>query len=323
MPGTVITTSQIDNMSMTFIAPALKVREHSPVMAMVTDVKRLENGYGLTYNEPYLGSIVAVQLTDGVSLNSPQSFSDTNIQVTAIEYGVQTQVSLLTNDQVKENLLEAAGTLMANAMEYKRDTTGITQLDSFGNSLGSGTAALTVGHLNAAGSAIRAGLVVGSGAARTGARSTGDPSQGPLYAVVHEYMYRSLAAQNSGLFSGASDGGMGNTTSTSPGMNFASNRAGLSDWQVKWITDHYRGATIDGIKVIADNNIAIATNAAKGGVFAKNAIIHLKYRSPNHYTFVEKDGRSVALTYSETWGWGERADVWGAELNMGAHAPTT
>ena len=45
MPGTVITTAQLDNMSGTFIAPALMVRDHDGVMVQLTDVKRLPNGY--------------------------------------------------------------------------------------------------------------------------------------------------------------------------------------------------------------------------------------------------------------------------------------
>jgi len=320
MPGTVITTAQIDNMSQTFIAPALKVREHSPVMAMITDRKRLPNGYGLVYNEPYLSAISASQLVDGMSFDSPSGFSDTNIQVTALEYGVQTLVTLLTNDQVRENLLEAAGTLMANAMEYKRDTTGLTMLDGFGNSVGSGTATPVVGHINAATYMIRAGLAGSGGVARTGARATGDPPTGPLYAVLHDLQIRALAAQNSGLFSGSSDGAIGTTAAT---FNFGTNRVGISDWQAKWITDHVRNINIDGARLIADNNLTIASNAAKGGVFARDAIIHLSYRAPNHYTFVEPDGRAVRMTYSEMWGWGERADPWGWELNLASPVPTT
>lgn len=320
MPGTTITTAQLDNMSGTFIAPALMVRDHAPVMMQLVDVKKLPNGYGLVYNEPYTSAITASILTDGMAFDSPSSFSDTNIQVTALEYGVQTLVSLLTNDQVRENALAIAGNSMAKAMEYKRDTTGLLELDSAGGSLGSGTATLVLGHITSASASIRAGLAQSGGSVRTGARDTGDPADSQLYCVIHEYQYRALAAQLSGLFSGSSDGAISTTAAT---MNFGTNRVGLSDWQAKWLNQHFRGATLDGVKIIADNNLTITSNAAKGGVFARDSTIHLKYRTPNHFRFVEPDGRAVRMTYSENWGWGERADVWKVELSVAAPTPTT
>ena len=106
-------------------------------------------------------------------------------------------------------------------------------------------------------------------------------------------------------------------------MNFATNRVGLTSWQQQWLTDHYRGATMDGIRIIADNNLTIASSAAKGAVFAKDAIIHLKYRSPRRNTFKTPDGFAFKVTYAENWGWGERSDIWGVELNLAAATPTT
>jgi hypothetical protein len=311
---------QISHDSMTYIAKMLEVREHDPVVDKVTDSKLLPPGYGLTYNEPYVGAIYAVQLNVASEFDSPSQFSDTNIAVTANEYGVQTLIPELANEMVKEDLFAIAGRLMGRAMAYKLDQTGITQMQSFGGVLGGGTATLVAGHISAASATIRAGLAQAGATPRQGARPTGDPATGPLYCVIHEYQYRALAAQMSGLFSGSNDGPIGTTP---PTMDRGANRVGLTPQQQAWYEQHYRGATIDGVKVLTDNNIPISANAAKGWVAARDAVIHLHFSSPMTYITRTVDGRARRITSTDKWGWGERADVWGVVLNCAAVTPTT
>lgn len=315
----IVTTTQIDNMSQTFIAKALETREHSPVMDKLVDTKTLPKGHGIAWNEPYVGSISASALTEGEEFDSPSQFTDTNIQITVGEVGVQVYIPKRSNDRVKEDLYGIAGRLMSNAIEYKRDTDLLGLLDGFGGSLGSGTATLVAGHITSAASSIRAGRAQSGGTARTGARSTGDPVTGPIHCVVHEYQRRALAAQFSGLFSGSSDGAI---STTAPTQNFGTNRVGLSDWQVRWIKDHYRGQ-VDGIDIIVDNNLTIASNAAKGGVFGEMALVHVKYRAPFTKRVETDDGRLIKMTMVDDYGYGERNDIWGVELNVAAVTPTS
>lgn len=311
--------NQIDNDSMTFIDKMQMTRENAGVVDKLVDVKRLPNGYGLAYNEPYVGALTAVQLTDGEELNSPSPYSDTNVQVTVIEYGVQTLVSKLSNAQVKENLMALSGKLMGNALAYKLDRTGITQGQSFGGALGSGTATLVVGHLTSASATVGAGLAQSGGVARTGARSTGDPADSEKYAIIHPYQRRALAAQLSGIFSIASDATIANNQ---PVMSFTSNRVGLSEYQRLWIETHYKGK-FDDVNVITDGNIPISSAVAIGWLAARDAIIHLKYFTPNHFEFPTVDGRAMRFTDSDVWGWGSRNDVWGVALNCACATPTS
>lgn len=321
MTAGVITTTQIDNDTQTFIAAMLETHEHKGVMDNLTDVKTLPRGYGLTYNEPYVGALTAATLTDGVEFDSPSTFTDTNVTVTITEYGVQTLITELSNDQVKENLFGIAGRLMGNAMAYQRDTTGLTQLDSFNGSIGSGTAAPVIGHITAAQETILAGLPQSGAALRTGARSTGDPAEGAIHCVLHGYQVRAIRAQLSTLTTGSSDGAF--ATGTAAAMNLGLNRAGNSETAMKWLANHAVTDFGTGVMVYRDNNLTIASNAAKGAVFNHDALIHLRYRTPNDYNVRTQDGRARKLTLSDTWGWGIRAHVWGVELNLDAHIPTT
>lgn len=319
MAGTTITTTQIDNLSQTFIAKALETREHTGVMDKLVDTKRLPNGYGSTYNEPYIGSISAAALTDGLEFDSPVSFTDTNVTVTTGEVGVQTLITKRTNDVVKENLMAIAGRLMSNAIAYKRDTDLLALMDGFGGSFGSGTATLVVGHITSALAMLRSGRAASGGTARTGARTTGDPAPAPYYAVIHEWQRRALAAQLSGVFAVSSDAAIG---TTAPSMNFTGRAGGISDYQAKWIEEHYLG-TIDGCKVIIDNNLPISSSATKSGVFSKEALINLMFRNMVHKTVETDDGRAVKTTLVDDYGTGERNDIWGIELNIACVAPTT
>lgn len=316
----VITTTSIDNMSETFIAKHLEVREHTGVMDKVTDVKRLPLGYGVTYHEPYVGALDAGLVTDGVEYDSPSLFTDTDVTVTSSLYAVQTMITYRSNDRVHEDLFGIAGRLMTNSLEYKRDVLGLAELDSAASSTGSGTATLTWGHLTAASAVIRSGLG-GSGATlRTGARTTGDPPDSQLYAIIHEYQWRALAAQVGGLFAVASDATIG---TTAPNSSFTAHVGGVSDWQARWLTEHFRTTTIDGVKVLVDNNMAGGGSSTKSGVIARDSTIALKFRTVRRKEFETADGLAKKLTLADEIGFGERADHWKVELNVACATPTT
>ncbi len=315
----VTTTSSIDNDSATFIMKMLEVREHTPVMPQLTDEKTLPNGHGLTVNEPYTNSLIATAHTDGVEYDSPQLLSDTNVQYTVSQYLVQTLITYHSNDQVREDLFGYAGRLMGRAIAYKRDTTGLTMLDGFGASLGSGTAQMVIGHIANGAAAIRAGIALSGGTARTGARATGDPADSDISCVMHEFQMRSLNAQMNGFASGASDGKVA-TTALFDG--FGSNRVGISNWQQQFVENH-QVKRIEGVRCLTDNNLTIASSAAKAGVFERNALVHIKFRMPHHYRVKTRDGLAEVLTSGDTWGWGERIDTGGVELNCAAVLATS
>lgn len=324
MPGSSIgalTTTNIDNATGIYIENMMVVRDHDGVTNKTADTTTLPPGYGLTIHKPYVGAVDAMPVVDGELFMSASAFNDTDVTVTASRYGVQTLISIYSNQQVKENLFALAGKVQAAAMVYKLDRTGLIAYQGFGGLLGGSGTTLVVGHVDVGATAIRTGLAQSGATARTGARSTGDPADGELFIVLHDRQIRALRAQLSGLFSGSSDAAIG---STAPTMDRGTNRVGLTDFQAQWFRDHYRGMTVDGIRVLSDNNIAISTsNDAKGYIASRGAMLHLNYDSPMRADRVTEDGLYRRVTMVDAWGWGVVSDPWGYVLMSSAAAPTT
>jgi hypothetical protein len=320
MPVTgVTTTTQIDKAVNTYVAKALEVREHAPVMMRLMDTRTLPRGEGGTYHEPWFAALTAVALTDGEEYDSPERLGDEETTYVPGEVGSQVLITKRTNDIVSENLFAIAGRLQTNAVETKRDTDNLSLLDGFAASVGSGTATLVAGHIGAAAAIIRSGLAPSGSALRTGARSTGDPPEGPIYAVVHEYNRYDLASQFSGLMRIGSDATIG----TNAAVNSFTNNGGMtSEIQRRWVEEHVAGK-VHGVSVITDGNLAIASTAIKGAVFAKEALVHLRFRGINKKQVETDDGRAIKMTLVDDYGYGERNDAWGIELHLDASAPTT
>lgn len=321
MAGQAITTTQIDNASMTYIEKMTAVRDHEGVTNKTAINKTLPPGYGLNFHWPYVGSMTAAPIVDGEPFMNASTMSDTDVVVTAARYGVQTLISKFSNVQTKEDLFALAGKLQGSAMTYKLDRSGLIAYQGFGGLLGSSTATLVVGHVDAAATAIRTGLVQSGATARTGARDTGDPSEGELYCVLHDRQIRALRAQLSGLFSGSSDGAI---STTAPTMGHGTNRVGLSEYQQKWFTEHNRGMILGGVRVWADNNILINSDpSAKGYIAAKGGMLHLNYDQPFRADMPTEDGLYRRITLADAWGFGVICDAWGYVLQSSAAGATS
>lgn len=308
MSGGVTTTTQVDDAVQKFVAKALEAREHEGVMDKLTDTKTLPRKMGGTYYEPYFNSLVSQQLTDNVPLSSAQQLLDGQITISPNEFGLMVAISHWSNDIVDPDLFGVAGRLMSRANEYKRDTTGLVMLDGFSNSGGnSGANALVANHITGASTAIRGGRLSN----RSNGRATGDPPTGPIVAVLHDYQWYDLAAQLSGTSN------LGAITTVRPAFNYTTSN-GISPYQVQWLEQHFMGQ-LHGTKLFIDNNLTISGSGTsamtKSGVFAKDALINLKFRGLMKNEDKSVDGRVTYLTLVDNWGWGERNDGWGYELN--------
>ena len=201
---------------------------------------------GKTVNVPVYGTITARDLTEGVDNAQSETMSDSLVTITPGEVGCKL---ILTDKVVRDNnedIKAAAGRILGNAMEVKRDQDLLLQLASAGTTLGAG-ATMTLGQVAAA-RAIAKGNPV----------SAGGPAPGQLVVIHHPYVLLDLVDVMTPLVPSAS-----------------SVVGGVSGDLANDVLRNYGVGRLFGMPVIEDGNIDTTTiaNTAKGGVFARDAII--------------------------------------------------
>lgn len=319
----VTAVAQLDNMRRTFIAEAQLVQEHKGVMDRLVATRRLPKQEGTTYNMPYLGAITASSLTDGVLFDAPQQITDTNVQFTPAEVGVQVLWTRRLNLVITEDFPRLAADLMMNAIEYKRDTDLLGQLDSFDGIAGAAGTAVYHGLIAAGVNAVREGraatVTSGSPVARTGARTTGDPPVGQKISVVlHDRCAYDLSVQYGGLANVAA--GSGSMAAATQSISVSPGNGG--SYEQQWRETHMTEFKIRGAQVYVDDNLSIdASDDIKGGIFAQQAIQHITFQGVQDYQERTPDGRAVLHTIWVDYGFGEYNDAWGRELYVDATAP--
>lgn len=319
----VTAVAQLDNMRRTFIAEAQLVQEHKGVMERLVSTKRLPKREGTTYNMPYLGAITASSLTDGVLFDAPQQITDTSVPFTPAEVGVQVLWTRRLNLVITEDFPRLAADLMMNAIEYKRDTDLIGQLDSFGGIAGAAGTAVYHGLIAAGVTAVREGrtanVTSGTVTARTGARTTGDPPVGQKISVVfHERNRYDLSVQYGGLANVAA--GSGSMAAASAQISVSP--AGGTSYEQQWRETHMTEFSINGARCYVDGNFTIdGSDDIKGGIFAQQAIQHITFQGVQDYQERTSDGRAVLHTIWVDYGYGEYNDAWGRELYIDATSP--
>ena len=89
-------------------------------------------------------------------------------------------------------------------------------------------------------------------------------------------------------------------------------------------TEGFRGM-IAGAQVYPDGNITISSGDAKGGVFAREAIVLVHGRAPKvHIVFKpEIGGGATAVYHYDEYAYGERVDTWGVRIYSDAGTPTS
>ena len=309
----VIGQSQIAQSLKVMFAEAQTFMEHKAIAKGTFDVRTLPRKMGASWNQTALPPLSAVDLTDGELFDSPQQISDQKITITPAEVGAQL---LFTKKAFAQSFLDPSmlGELLAEAIEYKRDTHLLGQYDNSGGVLGTTSTTLTVDLVAKGVAAIKAGRAIGSGSARTGARTTGDPVPAPYFAMFHGYNEFDIRSQLSGL-----GGAPTQVTTAASVMNFAGNT--INEWMAKWIQQGTYVGEIAGAKFLVDNNFTITSNAIKGGIYAQKARVHVEFAGLETYDVKMTDGRATLMTATADFGTGERADVWSIEVAVDASAP--
>lgn len=324
-------TAIADSLPDTFIAEVRLQVQEGPVMRSLVRNYELPQGEGGQWEMTELSRATAVALSDTVDLAASTQITDSTLQITPTEYGAQVVLTDLARDQVtkRTDMVRNVGRILGNAMTIKEDIDLLTQLDSFSVALGAAGSTLSVGHIMAAGAAIRSGGQA-AGAITAG---TQEPAPGPYYGVFNSNMLHNVSKQLSlgspmgftaatsaaFLKMGGYSGGNALDQSTAAVAGAltvpADNRA---------LRDAYVGR-LGGVEVFADENLSKdASDDAKGGVFSKEAIIQVHFRGgPRMETERDASLRATEHNIVLVKGIGEWKDAWGREMLFDAASATS
>lgn len=287
----ITTTTVMADTVPTVLEEARFTQQFRAVMAGLCWNIKKELHDGSTINVPYFGTVTASALTEGVDMTASQTMADTNVPITPAEVGCKI---ILTDKLVrdnKEDIKAAAGRILGDAMEVKRDSDLIGQLDDGTNTLGAGSTA-TMGQFAAA-RAILAGNAVASGG----------PAPQPYVAVIHPYVTLDLVDVVTPLIPTA--------TYTAPGSPFFDD-----------ILKNYGIGRLFGVPIVEDGNIS--TTTCKGGMFATGKGGAIILGTADEWSVEpERDAslRATELNVVGEYGVGEYLAGWIVELYHDAATP--
>ena len=250
--------------------------------------KQLHDGKNI--NVPYFGTVTASTLTEGVDMAASEDMEDTLVTITPSEVGLKI---ILTDKLVRDNhedIKAAAGRILGDAMEYKRDYDLILELDGATETLGGGGTA-AMGQLAAA-RAILAGNPV----------SAGGPAPMPYACVMHPFVTLDLVDVLTPVVANTQIVGS----------------MGVGDD----ILRNYTIGRLFGMPVIEDGNIP--TGTCKGGCFATGEGGALILGTADEWSIEpERDAslRATELNVVGEYGVGEYLAGWMVELYHDATTP--
>jgi len=267
------------------------VREFEGIMPQLVDKKTLGKGIGLTWQEVSYAQLTAQAITETQDLDNPQQLSDTLLTITPTVVGIETFVTDRVRARIFAEGLARIGALAQNAIQRKKDEDGITVLDGATTSLcGAGTT-LASGYVSAAAARIRGNAT--------------EPGLPPLRCVVHGYQIKDFYDE---LVAGVG------TSVVDEGPTATVFQNGFK-------------LPIAGVEVYEDGNITIdSSDDAKGGVFAKEAIVLVQGRAARIVSVrrEERGGGGDSIYHYDEYAYGERSPGnWLYEIYSDAVAPTS
>jgi hypothetical protein len=260
----------------------------------------ISKGKGSNVNVPYFGENAAAVLTDGVDMIASETMVDTNVQITPYEAGLKIVLTDNVIEDDNEDLIRAAGTLLGDAFEKKRDQDLLALLDNGTVSMGAAGSTLTMGFIAAA----RAQL---GGNATT----TGGPAPSPYVCVIHPFSELDIVDVVTPWVVAA--------TSVA---GFQAQPSGLSEEVLR----NYSIGKLFGIPIVTDGNLSIdSADDCKGGVFSsgnRGGIIYVSAREPSVETERDASLRGYELNYVGRYGVGNYLNGWTVELYTDATTPS-
>lgn len=285
------TTSALTDSLPTMIASARSTREFKGVMPQLVDKVTLGEGIGLSWNEVTYAALTATAITETTVLDNPQQMSDTLFTITPTVVGIETFVTDRVAARIDKKALAQQGALTQNAIERKKDEDGLVVLDGATTSLCGAGSTLTSGHIAA-------------GKYRITSNAT-EPGNPPIRCVLHGYQLKDLFDE---LVAGVGT-------------------YGLNEGPSADVFKRGFMLPIAGAEVYEDGNITIDSAAdAKGGVFAKEAIVLVQGRAPRIVPVRRENigGGGTSLYHYDEYAYGERAaGTWLFEIYSDATSPTS
>ena len=287
------TTSSLSDSLQTIINSARVTQEYEGVMSKLVDGQKLGKGEGLSWNEVTLANLTAQAITEVTELDNPQEISDTLFSITPTVIGIHTVVTDRVKLRIASIVYSKIGQLGMKACLRKADQDGITVLDGATTSLCGAGVTLNSGYITAAAERIRG-------------NSTEPYGEGTINCVLHPYQIKDIKDE---LLAGVG------TYNVEEGLTANVFRDGTLQGRV------------GGVNIYEDGNITVdASSDAKGGVFAKDAIVLVTGFSPRAVEVRNEKlggGATEYLIYFE-YAYGERsAGNWLYELISDATAPTS
>jgi len=283
-------TQSLDNSLPVVVAAARQVREFEGVMPNLCDLVTLDEGTGQSWREVSMAALTAQEVTETTRLDNPQQMSDSLFTVTPTVVGIQTLITDRVAARISSRAYAQLGGLAQNAIERKKDQDGLTVLDGATNTIGSSSTTLTSGHISAATYRISS--------------NTTEPGNPPYRCVLHGFQLKDISDE---LTAGVGTYPVGE---------------GIT---ARVFAEKFQGM-VAGAQVYEDGNITISSNAAKGGVFAQEAIVIVQGRAPRTATVRREDiggGATVLYLYDE-YAYGERSSGnWLFEIHSDATEPTS
>lgn len=294
-----ITTDDVmTNTVPTVLEKARFVQRFKAIMASLCWNIRKELHDGKNINVPVFTIVTADSLTEGEDMVTSKTMDDDIVTITPGEVGCKI---ILTDKLVRDNnedIKAAAGRILGEAMEYKRDYDLLEQIDDASSTpdheLGDGTGALTMGQIAAA----RALL---SGNSTT----YGGPAPQPYACVHHPYVLLDLVDV---------------MTPTNPAVASLEGVGVAGD-----IIKNYTVGRLFGMPIVEDGNLATTSDVAKGGVFATGEGGSIILGTADEWNVEpERDAslRATELNIVGEYGVGEYEEAWIVELSCDATTPS-
>jgi hypothetical protein len=287
------TTGSLADSLQTIINSARVTEMVEGVMSKLVENQKLGEGIGLSWNEISLANLTAQSISETTELNNPQEITDTIFSITPTVIGIHTVITDRTKARIAASVFAKIGDLGMKACLKKADQDGITAIDGATTSLCGAGNTLATGYITAA-------------AERIKGNSTEPYTGGTINAVFHSYGIKDIKDELIG------------SVGTYPVVD------GLT---ASVFTNGALQGRIGGVSIFEDNNITVdSSDDAKGGVFAKEALVLVTGRSPRAvHVRNEKlgGGADEYLLYFE-YAYGERsAGNWLFEIAHDCTAPSS
>ena len=284
------TTGSLADSKQLVIDSARIVREYEGVWSRTTDVQRLSEGTGLSWEEISLAQLSAQAVTETTILENPQSITDALFTVTPTMTGINVIVTDRVYRRMPKNVIAKMGALAQNAIDRKKDEDYLATFAGATTTLSGTGSTLASGVIDAAKNRITSNVT--------------EPAMGTIVTVLHGFQIKDIQDE---IKSGVG------TYTIPTGITEDVFRRGFN-------------GTVGGTNLYEDGNIAInATPDARGAVHAREALVMVQGMTPRNTTRRREEiggGAEEMFIYDE-YALGERsAGNWLYGILSDATAPT-